>query len=370
MSDSPARIVMISSTCRDLPRHREEVRSACEELRCLPRMMEHLPASDAGAVGASLALVDEADVYVGVFGYRYGHVPRGEVKSVTHLEYERACARGLPILIFLMDINHRVFPADIETGEGAERLRALKAHLEAGKDHVVKYFRSPKDLHAKVLLSLGEHLSGAAQGASRPAAPSLRPTEPLPAAPLPAVDPQALRAARRQLFRIEAQARSDSARHQLIVNLGFSRVWVRDASGRRLPVVCGCAMARSEVRFQGGRSNADPSCAALPPEARLVVEFGTGPRPVVRLEACPPRPFLEGRTQLVFEVKQDTIVAGAMPPGPLSGVITIEPEWFAAERPAGATGQPAITEEVEALLNAWLYGLQRQRPAVHSFTLG
>ena len=55
MSDSPPRIVMISSTCRDLPRHREEVRSACEELRCLPRMMEHLPASDDGAVDAAVA---------------------------------------------------------------------------------------------------------------------------------------------------------------------------------------------------------------------------------------------------------------------------------------------------------------------------
>lgn len=368
MSDAPPRVVMISSTCRDLPRHREEVRSACEELLCLPRMMEALPASGDGAIGASLAMVDEADVYVGVFGYRYGYVPKGETRSVTQLEYERACERGVPTLIFLMDLNHRVRPGDIETGEGAERLAALKTHLENCGQHVVKYFSSPKDLHAKVLLSLGVlmrrldrgEVPAPAAGPGRP--PAARPDPPRPPSPAPEVDPEALRAARGQLFRIETHAPVGGT-PQLAVDLGFSRIWIRDAAGHRLPLVCGCSTARSVVRFQGGRSGADPACAALPPEARLVIEFGTGPRPAVRLEACPPRAFLEGRAQLVFEVKRDADGA------PLTGVVTLEPEWFAAERPAGVPGRPVVTEEVEALLNAWLDGLLRLNPAEQSFCL-
>ena len=53
-------------------------------------MMEDLPATVAGHVAASLALVDEADVYLGILGCRYGDVPEGETRSVTHLAYERA----------------------------------------------------------------------------------------------------------------------------------------------------------------------------------------------------------------------------------------------------------------------------------------
>jgi hypothetical protein len=266
-----------------------------------------------------------------------------------------------------MDVNHRVFPSDIETGEGAELLSALKLEIERDKKHVVKYFRSAKDLHAKVLLSLRERLRQAESGEASSPDLAPQPSKAQAGGVAPELESQAVQAARHQLLRIEAQGRSDSTAQQLRINLGFSRIWIRDAGGRRLPLVCGCAIARSEVRFQGGRSNADPSCAILSPEARLVVEFGTGPRPVVRLETCPPRPFLEGRTELVFEVKQDTIVAANGTP--LRGTITLEPEWFATERPAGVSAQPAITEEVEALLNAWLDELQRQSPAALSFTL-
>ena len=42
--------VMISSTARDLPEHRQEVMDACLRQGMFPIMMEHLPASDAEAV--------------------------------------------------------------------------------------------------------------------------------------------------------------------------------------------------------------------------------------------------------------------------------------------------------------------------------
>src|SRR5437763_14226377 len=68
--------VMISSTARDLPEHREEVRDACLQQKMFPIMMEHLPASDADAIAASLKLVDEADVYALLLAHRYGYVPK------------------------------------------------------------------------------------------------------------------------------------------------------------------------------------------------------------------------------------------------------------------------------------------------------
>jgi len=55
-------IVMIGSTIRDLPDHRERVLDACLRQGMFPRMMEHLPANDDDAITNSLELVDEADI--------------------------------------------------------------------------------------------------------------------------------------------------------------------------------------------------------------------------------------------------------------------------------------------------------------------
>ena len=69
--------VMVSSTVRDLPDHRQGVLDACLRQGMFPVMMEHLPAIDADAIQASMDLVDQADIYLGFFAYRYGYVPKG-----------------------------------------------------------------------------------------------------------------------------------------------------------------------------------------------------------------------------------------------------------------------------------------------------
>jgi hypothetical protein len=77
--------VMISSTARDLPEHRKEVMDACLRQGMFPTMMEHLPAGDAEAVEVSLKMVDEADIYLGVFAHRYGYVPDGHDMSIIEM---------------------------------------------------------------------------------------------------------------------------------------------------------------------------------------------------------------------------------------------------------------------------------------------
>ena len=75
--------VIISSTARDLPEHRKDVMDACLRQGMFPMMMEHLPAADADAIAESLRIVDEADIYLGVFAHRYGYVPKGHDISIT-----------------------------------------------------------------------------------------------------------------------------------------------------------------------------------------------------------------------------------------------------------------------------------------------
>jgi hypothetical protein len=121
-------VVVVSSTALDLPEHRKQVLDACLRQKTVPRMQEHLPASGSDAAGGaeavrvSLLLVDEAEIYVGVFAHRYGYVPAGRDVSVTEMEYDRAVERGITRLIFLMHDDHPVRASDVETGAGAEKL--------------------------------------------------------------------------------------------------------------------------------------------------------------------------------------------------------------------------------------------------------
>jgi hypothetical protein len=146
---------MISSTAIDLPEHRNEVRDACLRQGMLPLMMEHLPASDAGAIAESMRMVNEADLYLGIFAFRYGYIPEGYDISVTEMEYNRAVRRGIPRLIFLMHEKHPLTAADVERGDSAIKLEVLKARLK--KERVVNFFKSPHELHAQVINSLSRY---------------------------------------------------------------------------------------------------------------------------------------------------------------------------------------------------------------------
>jgi tetratricopeptide (TPR) repeat protein len=156
-TSNPRPVVMISSTARDLPEHRKEVMDACQRQGMFPLMMEHLPASDAEAISASLKLVDEADIYVGVFAHRYGYVPKGNNPrqiSVTEMEYDRAVERKIPRLIFVMDKSHPLTIDDVEQGEGAPKLKAFKERIQT--ENIVNFFNSPADLRAHVINSLSK----------------------------------------------------------------------------------------------------------------------------------------------------------------------------------------------------------------------
>ncbi|MFK7843962.1 MAG: SUMF1/EgtB/PvdO family nonheme iron enzyme [Rhodothermales bacterium] len=150
LSDKP--IVMISSTSRDLPDYRDQVLSACLKAEMFPRMMEDLPASGKDAIEASLAMVDTAEIYIGIFAYRYGYVPDGHNISITQMEYEHAINRGIPILIFIMDESVPVLPKDFDKGDHAIKLEAFKEVLLS--KHVIKFFKNPDDLRGQVYQSL------------------------------------------------------------------------------------------------------------------------------------------------------------------------------------------------------------------------
>jgi len=71
------------------------------------------------------------------------------------MEYNRAVERGIPRLLFLMHEDHLLKPADVEKGEGAIKLEALKARLKT--ERVMNSFTSPAELQAQVINSLSHY---------------------------------------------------------------------------------------------------------------------------------------------------------------------------------------------------------------------
>ena len=67
--------VMISSTSKDLIEHRAQVNDVIQRMGMYPIDMKNLTANRADPIQASLEMVKEAEIYLGIFAHRYGYIP-------------------------------------------------------------------------------------------------------------------------------------------------------------------------------------------------------------------------------------------------------------------------------------------------------
>jgi hypothetical protein len=153
MTDVSRRKVFVGSTKQDLLKHRAKVRAAIESLGFEPLMMEkEFEASDSDAVGLSLQKVEQADIYIGIYAHRYGHVPtldnNPQGLSITELEYNHADSLNLPCLLFVIDETAKWDPLSVEGDLAAKgKLAAFKERI--GKKHTWKIFDEDADALAE-----------------------------------------------------------------------------------------------------------------------------------------------------------------------------------------------------------------------------
>lgn len=94
------RRVFVSSLITDMPAERSAARTAIETVGATPVMFEDLGPQDVSAEQAYLAGVRSSDVYVGMWGRRYGvRMPDGY--SATHAEFLEAERNGLRLCLFV-----------------------------------------------------------------------------------------------------------------------------------------------------------------------------------------------------------------------------------------------------------------------------
>lgn len=94
------RRVFVSSLITDMREERAAVRAAIESVGATPVMFEDLGAQDISADQAYLSGVRSSEVYVGLWGVRYG-VRMSDGFSATHAEFLEAERNGLRLCLFV-----------------------------------------------------------------------------------------------------------------------------------------------------------------------------------------------------------------------------------------------------------------------------
>src|SRR5262249_33368885 len=151
-----------------------------------PIAMEHLPASDEDAIRVSMEMVDKADIYIGVYGWRYGHVPQEHAISITELEFNRAVERGIPILVFLMHEKHPLESRNMveADADAQKKLEAFKKRAETGRGRLE--FQSAVELRSHIIQSLSALLPQLAAAADETTGvPDFHPPNIIPKPPEP-----------------------------------------------------------------------------------------------------------------------------------------------------------------------------------------
>jgi formylglycine-generating enzyme required for sulfatase activity len=156
--------IYVSSTFQDLERHREVVNHTLRQLGHVNVAMEDYVAADVRPLTKCLADVAGCDLYVGIFAWRYGHVPESfpaeagappsgtEVgrTSITEFEYQKAVELEKPRLIFLAKVESG-WPDDAQdrcTGENGAGARIDALRQVAGCDRLGDSFpcKPPEEL--------------------------------------------------------------------------------------------------------------------------------------------------------------------------------------------------------------------------------
>lgn len=149
--------VMISGTTHGLSAYIKAVVEACTSLDLSPMRLEGVAANEGQVPLIAQNAVDQADIYVGIFGHRYGYIPQENNPSqisLVEMEYNRAVERGVPCLIFLMSTENPVTSSEVETREARAKFEQLKNRLR--ERHIVTLFTSPQSLRSYAINSLSE----------------------------------------------------------------------------------------------------------------------------------------------------------------------------------------------------------------------
>ena len=147
----------LSSTYTDLIEHRENATGAIERLGQQVGRMEVFGARPEELSITCFEEIEKCDLFVGVYAYRYGHIPEQEEISITEAELDYAIKHNKPAFCFFIDNNHPWLPIMVDEGDAKIKLYQFKNRI--GKGLVRDIFTTPEDSAYKIASALGRYLS-------------------------------------------------------------------------------------------------------------------------------------------------------------------------------------------------------------------
>ncbi|MCB9052408.1 MAG: DUF4062 domain-containing protein [Lewinellaceae bacterium] len=148
--------IFLSSTSEDLLEHRKCVAASLPTTQQVVLRMESFGSQPLRPAEASLAEVEECDLFVGLYAHRYGAIPPDGKKSFTEMELDYAWERNKAIFCFIIDDSYPWPPAYMECGPGGKKLQKLKNRIR--KNWTAEVFTSPDNLASKVTASISRYL--------------------------------------------------------------------------------------------------------------------------------------------------------------------------------------------------------------------
>jgi predicted ATPase len=167
--------VFISSTLKELAAERKSARTAVERLHLAPVMFE-LGARPHPPRDLYRAYLEQSDIFVGIYGDRYGWVAPSE--TVSGLEDEFNLSGNLPKLIYIRETD----------GEREPRLRELLDRIRSDDTTSFKYFSDARALTRLLEADLATLLAERFAAGLAPAVPAA-PVQETPAVDAPSTFP-------------------------------------------------------------------------------------------------------------------------------------------------------------------------------------
>ena len=152
-----SRTVFVSSTYQDLAEHRAAVMDRITRRDMHFRGMERFGA-DPNRLAPAAKIIEEvqaSDVYLGIFGMRYGSIDQATGFSMTELEFNEAKTREKQMLLYVIHDDASIKASNVESDpEGTAKLNDLKARIL--QNYTVYRFTTIEDLARQVYEDLGK----------------------------------------------------------------------------------------------------------------------------------------------------------------------------------------------------------------------
>lgn len=150
--NSSFKSVFLSSTFEDMKEYRKAIIDRIIKRRMVPICMENWGANANKVTSVITDEVKKADIYLGIFGTRYGYVDENTNMSMTEIEYREALASNKPILVYIA----KNAKDDITTGDNSQKMLELLTEIE--KERIDYYFNSIDQLGEQVFADLERYI--------------------------------------------------------------------------------------------------------------------------------------------------------------------------------------------------------------------